>query len=63
MELRLSIRKTVNTIKQLTGDIKHHLNDTLEALDNSEDRLDKIYNYLDASRVFMNNVENQLNQV
>ncbi|HEX8333671.1 MAG TPA: GAF domain-containing protein [Segetibacter sp.] len=63
MELRLSLRNTVNTVKKLTTDIGYQLNETIEELENLDGELDKekTLGYLDASKLFLQNVENRLN--
>lgn len=62
MNSRLSLRKTVSTVKKLTSDIGYHLDDTIEGIENlsAEDQKVKILEYLEASKTFLRNVENQL---
>ena len=62
MELRLSLRKAVTNVKRLTSDIGYHLDDTIKGIENlsTEEQKEKILDYLDASKAFLNNVENQM---
>ena len=63
MELRLSLRQTVTNVKKLTSDIGYHLDDTIEGIRklSAEKQKEKILEYLDASKMFLKNVENQMN--
>jgi GAF domain-containing protein len=65
MEMRLTLRNTVSKIKHLTADISSHLQTTIKKVEASpgEDHTQKVLSYLDASRMFILNVENQLNQL
>ena len=62
MELRLSMRNTVTTVKRLTSDIGFHIDETIEELqsENGQPDKEKTLSYLDASKLFLQNVENQL---
>jgi GAF domain-containing protein len=65
MEMRLVLRNTVHKIKTLTSDISLHLKRTINDIkalpvDNQSTPL---VAYLDASSMFMTNVENQLNHL
>jgi GAF domain-containing protein len=63
MELRLSMRNTVATVKKLTSDIRYHLDDTMKQVENigADAQKEKMLEYLDASKRFLKHVENQLN--
>jgi len=65
MELRLALRNTVTNVKKLSSDISNHLNDTIQNVKaaTGDDQKGKILNYLDASRMFLVNIENQLDQL
>ena len=65
MELRLAFRKTANKLKNLSLDIAGHLNHTINSLNREEEIKDtkQIVSYLDASRVFLMDVENQLDNL
>lgn len=65
MELRLSLRQTVTNVKKLTSDIGYHLDDTIEEIENLslEEQKKKMLEYLDASKIFLKNVENQMDQL
>ncbi|RYY88550.1 MAG: GAF domain-containing protein [Chitinophagaceae bacterium] len=65
MELRLSLRNTVATVKKLTTDISYHLEDTMKQVQETggEAQKERMLEYLDASKAFLKNVENQLNLV
>ncbi len=65
MELRLSLRRSVESVKRLTSDIGHHLNDTIASIEqlSAGEQKDKIVDYLDASKTFLKNVEHQLDLV
>jgi GAF domain-containing protein len=65
MEMRLALRKTVTDVKKLSSDIGFHLNETINNLQiaNAKDQKEAIANYLDASRVFLLNIENRLDQL
>lgn len=65
MELRLALRNTVHKIKNLSSDIIAHLKDTIkniEPLENAKQRV-QLLAYLDASKMFLMNMENQLNNL
>lgn len=62
MELRLALRQTVTNVKKLTSDIGYHLDDTIEEIENlsGKEQKEKMLDYLDASKTFLKNVENQM---
>jgi GAF domain-containing protein len=62
MELRLSLRDTVGKVKKLTTDIGVHLDETMESMNTlqGEGQREKMLAYLEASRFFLQNVEDQL---
>lgn len=63
MEMRLQIRETVHKIKQLSTDVAGQLSLTANSLERSQElpMAKELKSYLDASRVFLQNLENQLN--
>jgi len=65
MELRIAIRNTVSNVKKLTSDLSYHLEETINdvGLDNLADQKESILGHLDASRMFLLNIENQLDQL
>ncbi len=65
MELRISIRNTVDNVKKLTSDLSYHLEETINDVqfDNVADQKESILEHLDASRIFLLNIENQLDQL
>ncbi len=65
MELRLAVRNTVSTVKNLSTDVLSHLKNTIRSIEAApqEDQKQKIVSYLDSSRMFLINVQNQLNQL
>ena len=61
MQKRMALRETVDHIKGLTTDINAHLNDTIkkvEALPNESSK--SLLSYLDASKMFFTNIEEQV---
>lgn len=65
MELRLVLRNTVTNVKKLSSDISYHLHETIKHIESASgnDQRDKVLGYLDASRMFLGNIENQLDQL
>lgn len=65
MELRISIRNTVANVKKLTSDLSYHLQETIHdvQIDNVADQKESILEHLDASRIFLLNIESQLDQL
>ncbi len=65
MELRISIRNTVANVKKLTSDLSYHLEETINDVqfDNVADQKESILEHLDASRIFLLNIESQLDQL
>ncbi len=65
MEFRLSIRNTVTTVKNLSTDMSTHLNKTIKSIEAStgEDQKTQMLSYLDASRIYLANIKNHLNQL
>ncbi|OQP47828.1 GAF domain-containing protein [Niastella populi] len=62
MELRLALRNTVINVKKLTLDIRDHLDDAIQEVEKTGDakQKEKMLDYLDASKTFLNHVEQQL---
>jgi GAF domain-containing protein len=62
MELRLSLRKTVEKVKRLTSDISYQLDDTLNSIENmtGDGQKQKMIEHLQASRSFLNHVKGHL---
>lgn len=64
MELRLSLRKTVASVKQLSSEISYHLDRTINNIEESaEAQNGTIRNYLEASKMFLTNVNDQLDML
>ena len=65
MELRLALRKTVADVKRLSSDITYHLSETIKNVETAsvEGQKEKVLEYLDSSRMFLLNIENQLDQL
>lgn len=65
MELRLSLRNTVINVKKLTSDIGYHLEETIKGVEsvNGQQQKEKMLDYLEASKSFLKNAENQLNHL
>ena len=65
MELRVALRNTVTKVKTLSSDISNHLTNTIKNVDAvpADEQKNKILNYLDASRMFFVNMENQLDEL
>ncbi len=65
MEMRLSIRDTVATIKNLSSDMTSHLQSAIKSIEatSGEDAKGKMLSYLEASRMFLSNMNNHLNQL
>lgn len=65
MELRLALRNTVATIRNISSDISYHLDETIKKVqtNSAQNSTEQILNYFDASRMFMLNIENQLEQL
>ena len=63
MDLRLSLRQTVTNVKKLTSDIGYHLDDTIKGIEqlSVQEQKEKMLDYLAASKLFLQNVENQMN--
>lgn len=61
MNRRLRLRNTVQHIKNLAADLEAELDDTIHALDNKEEtNHNKILSYLEATRLFVSNIQDQL---
>lgn len=65
MEMRIAIRNAVANVKKLTSDLSYHLEETINdvRIDNIADQKESILGHLDASRIFLLNIENQLDQL
>lgn len=61
MNLRLAIRETSTNIKNLTADIAEHLQETSKKIQQG-DKSD-IVSYLDASRIYLRNIQNQMSNM
>ena len=63
MEMRLTLRDTVYKIKNLSSDISHQLKASIKEIEAlpAESQNAKLLSYLDASRGFLLNIENQVN--
>jgi GAF domain-containing protein len=63
MEMRLSLRNAVEQVKSLSSEISIHLKDTITRIEGSAKQSPEIVSYLDASRMFLLNIENQLDDI
>jgi GAF domain-containing protein len=65
MQLRLALRNTVHKVKILSGDLTEQLNKTIQNAEaySGDNRSEQLLSYLDASRMFLLNIQNQLNQL
>jgi GAF domain-containing protein len=65
MEMRLALRDTVSKIKQITSDVASHLKNTVTNIEavQGEREASKLLPHLDASRIFLNNLENRLDNL
>lgn len=65
MELRISIRNTVANVKKLTSDLSFHLDETINDVQFHDvaNQKESIIEHLDASRIFLLNIESQLDQL
>lgn len=61
MNLRLAIRETSTNIRNLTADIAGHLQQASKKI--QEGSGSEIISYLDASRIYLQNVQNQMNNM
>jgi len=66
MEMRLALRNAVQSIRNLTADINANLKKTIHGIQASAPEAgqhEAVISHLEASRMFMLNVENQLNHI
>jgi GAF domain-containing protein len=65
MQMRLSLRNTVHSIKTISTDISSHLKSTISKIEKVPEEKEKsqLLPYLDASRMYLANVENQLDML
>lgn len=65
MEMRLTLRNTVHKIKSLSSDITGHIKDTIKNVETAseEGQSSKLLSHLDASRLYLMNVENELDNL
>lgn len=65
MELRLALRETVYSVKNITSDITIHLKDSISKIEKADGKNEKdtILSYLDASRLFLQNLHTRLNEL
>jgi GAF domain-containing protein len=64
MELRLSLRNTVEKIKNISADVTAHLKFSIQKIEsiNAENQKANLLAYLESSQFFMMNMQNELNQ-
>lgn len=62
MNARLSLRNTVTTLKKIASDIGYQLDDSIAGIKNeiAGDSGSKILDYLEASKSYLKNVEDQI---
>jgi GAF domain-containing protein len=65
MEMRLTLRNTVQKIKSLSSDISTHLKGAIKSIKTLPDEKQNVQliSYLDASKMFLMNIENQLDSL
>ena len=65
MEMRLALRNTIHKIKNLSADIGAHLKKTIKNIQpiSNDKQTSQLLTHLDASRVFLQNLENQLDSL
>lgn len=65
MELRVALRNTVTSVKKMSSDIAFHLNTTIQNIENLDGggQKEQVLSYLEASRMFLLNIENQLDEL
>jgi hypothetical protein len=65
MEMRLTLRNAVSKIKHIASDISGHLKGTIQNIEAipGEKESSKLLPHLDASRMFLNNIERQLDNL
>jgi GAF domain-containing protein len=64
MESRIALRNVTENIKTLASEISSHLKSTITNIESSpDDQKTKTLSYLESSRLYMMNIQNQLNQL
>jgi GAF domain-containing protein len=65
MQMRLSLRNAVQSIKNLSSDLTGHLKGTIKNIESlpAGEQSAQLLKYLEASRMFLMNVDNQLNHI
>lgn len=65
MEMRLTLRNAVHKIKKISSEISGHLRDTIKDIETAKEdnSSSTLLSHLDASRIFLMNVDNQLDQL
>lgn len=65
MQMRVAIRNTVHKIKTIATDLSAHLNHTIKDIEGipHEKQTSQLLPYLDASRIFLLNMQNHLNDL
>ncbi len=65
MEMRLTLRNVVHKIKKISSEVSIHLKETIKDIQAvpEEKNISKILSHLDASRMFLLNIENELDQL
>ncbi|MDB5207377.1 MAG: multi-sensor hybrid histidine kinase [Flavisolibacter sp.] len=65
MELRLTLRETVQKIKNISSDISGHIKDTIKNVNTTSEEGSnaKLLSHLEASRLFLMNMENGLDHL
>lgn len=61
MNLRLTVRETSTNIRNLTSDITEHLKQASKKIE--EGSASDMISYLDASRIFLQNIQNKMNNM
>lgn len=65
MDRRLTLITTVSKVRSLTSDISYRLKETIKSVEGSagDNQPKEIVSYLDSARMFIQNIQNQLNQL
>ena len=65
MEMRLALRNTVHRIKNLSSDIVAHLKNTMKNIESAsgDNQTSQLLTHLDASKMYLQNMQNQLDSL
>ncbi len=65
MEMRLALRNTVHKVKSISSDLSAHVKETIKNIEDlpGEKESQKLLSHLDASRIFLINLEEQMDDL